>query len=176
MLPSIDIRIQNLIKAIEQVVLPAVDTSNKLAQEQAQLVAAHLRVLSQQWDKAQRYELQSLRAMHQLAQRLTAEAGGGERTRDAARNLIAEADAIDYAVLDSASAAAAKIRDLGTAVDALIFAISDDGSERCRSSLKDEILSYAQRQARRERIWFSGTGLDPDGQQLPSIDAMLSSP
>jgi hypothetical protein len=34
-------------------------------------------------------------------------------------------------------------------------------------------LEHGALQAWRERVWFAGTGLDPDARALPSIDAML---
>lgn len=43
MLPNITLRIENLIKAMETIVIPAVDPDNDLATEQAQLIIGHLK-------------------------------------------------------------------------------------------------------------------------------------
>ena len=55
MLPDISIRINNLIKAMEKTIAPAIDPDNGLAKEQAALVVSHLRMLDQQWDTAYLY-------------------------------------------------------------------------------------------------------------------------
>jgi len=174
MLPSIEIRIQNLMKSIQQVVLPAIDPSNKLAQEQAQLVVAHLQVLGRQWDKAHRFELQSLRAMRKLATGLLAAASGDMQTRASTATLGEHVGQIDEAKLTTATEVAATIGQLGTAIDALIFASAKDGSERFREATRQLVLDYAVAQARRERAWFVDTGLDPDRTTLPSIDTILA--
>jgi hypothetical protein len=173
MLPSIDIRIQNLVKAIEQVVLPAVDPENKLAQEQARLVIAHLHLIGQQWDKAHVFETQSLKAMCKLAAALVGTSAGGSETMATAARVKAAAEAIDFSELTMANAVAQVITALGTEVDALIFAISADGSDACRRASKEVILEYSARQARRERVWFAGNALDPNRAELVSIDEML---
>lgn len=169
MLPSIDIRIQNLVKALQQVILPAVDPSNKLAVEQAQLAIAHLHVIAQQWDQAHQFEIGSLRAMRQLADSLIAASAGGVQTTACAKQVEAVVGRIDPAALLTANSIAVVIGALGSAIDALIFAISADGSETCRDASRDAILEYSLRQARRERVWFAGTGLDPDRAALPSF-------
>ena len=56
MLPSIDLRIANMIKALEQVILPALPKRERLARDQANLVIGHLRLMSPQWKTAVRFE------------------------------------------------------------------------------------------------------------------------
>ena len=45
MTPDIDVRLQSVIKAIEQVILPALDPHNPLAREQAALAIGHLHMI-----------------------------------------------------------------------------------------------------------------------------------
>ena len=52
MLPDIDLRLTNTIKALSDVVLPALPTGEALAREQAQLAIAHLGLVQQQWKAA----------------------------------------------------------------------------------------------------------------------------
>ena len=175
MLPSIELRIQNLIKALSQVVLPAVDPGNGLAREQAQLVIAHLQVIAKQWDKAQTFEAQSLAALRALAERLAlAAAGGGETSRAGAglrRALAQRSESNERAAL------AREHEALGTAIEELIAAAFAaafaDGSADFRAQLDEAVLEHGQYQAWRERVWFAGNALDPDRAELPSIDEML---
>lgn len=175
MLPSVEIRIQNLIKAMQQVVLPAVSADNKLAQEQAQLVIAHLQMLGLHWDKAHRFERSSFEAMRRLATALCKSAAGGARTTVVVQAL---ARAIEDSMAMPASTApqiAEAITVLGTAVDRLILAISEDADSQSRRLTQALILDYAKLQARRERTWFASNALDPDHGELSTIEAMLES-
>jgi hypothetical protein len=159
MLPSIDLRIQNLIKALTQVVIPAIDPENALAREQAQLAIAHLQLIAAQWQKAPVFEAQSLDALRALGERLAAVSAGGAETRRAAAGVRGALDR-PYA-------------DLGRAIDALIAAALADGETGFRAELDEAVLTYGAKQAWRERVWFAGSALDPDVAELPSIDAML---
>lgn len=175
MLPSIEIRIQNLIKAMQQVVLPAVSADNKLAQEQAQLVISHLQMLGLHWDKAHQFERSSFEAMRQLAEKLCKFSVGGARTTIVAQAL---SRAIEDSMAMPASTApqiAKAITVLGTAVDSLILAISEDADSQSRRLTQALILDYAKLQARRERTWFASNALDPDHGELSTIEAMLES-
>lgn len=161
MLPSIELRIQNLVKALSEVVLPAIDPENGLAREQAGLVIAHLRLIAQQWEKAPAFEAGSLDALRALAQRLADLAEGGLATSSAAADLRTALGTQDFAKI-------------GNAVDRLIFAVGEDGGPAFRAQLDERVLEYGALQAWRERVWFAGTGLDPDAAGLPSIDEMLN--
>jgi hypothetical protein len=157
-LPSIELRIQNLIKALSQVVLPAIDPGNALAREQAQLVIGHLELIARQWERAPAYEAQAFAALRELADRLVRDAEGGSGTMEAA------------AALREAPPRRAEV---GDAIDRLIRAASADGSPGFRARLENAVLEHGALHAWRERVWFAGTGLDPDASALPSIDEML---
>jgi hypothetical protein len=70
MLPNIDLRIGNLVKALEQVILPALPASQRLARDQVRLVIGHLRMLGGQWKTALRYEEISFEELAALARDL----------------------------------------------------------------------------------------------------------
>lgn len=159
MLPSIELRIQNLVKALSQVVLPAIDPGNGLAREQAQLVIAHLHLIAQQWTRAPAFEAGSLAALQALAERLADLADGGRVTSQAGAELR--------------SALGRDFATLGNAVARLIVATGEDGAPAFRAQLDEQVLEYGAHQAWRERVWFAGSGLDPDRASLPSIDEML---
>jgi hypothetical protein len=170
-LPSIELRIQTLVKALSQVVLPAIDPGNALAREQAQLVIAHLQLIAQQWTKALPYEAQSFAASRALAERLADNAAGGERTRAAAMALraalAARVDAHDLGSLVGGNLA------LSSALDVMIEAASVDGAPDFRAVLDRAVLDDSAERAVRERVWFAGTGLDPERSRLPSLDDLL---
>ena len=173
MLPSIDTRIQNLIKAMQQVILPAMDPANKLAQEQAQLLMGHLHLISLHWDKAWLFETVSLAALKVLAATLC-EARGGTRTTAAAAALRQALD-VAAAVRPLTATHSADVRNtLGAAIDTLIEALEVDADDASREVAAGAIVAHGERQMHRERVWFAAAGLDPQRAELESIEQMLA--
>jgi hypothetical protein len=84
MMPSIDLRLRTMTKAMTDVILPAIAPENPLAQEQARLVIAQLGMIAKQWRQAAEYEALELREITALAERLGALAFGGAETGAAA--------------------------------------------------------------------------------------------
>jgi hypothetical protein len=161
MQPSIALRLENVLKALREVVLPAIDPADALAREQAQLALGHLALIAEQWPRAREFDQQSLAGLGALAELLAASAAGGARTEQAAAALRTEL---------GRPAAVAK---LGAAVDRLIEAAFADGSADFRALLDEAVLEHAARQAWRERVWFQGTGLDVDRGELPPIATLF---
>jgi hypothetical protein len=158
LLPSIELRIANVIKALAQVVLPAIDPNNGLAREQAALAIGHLQLIAEQWSRAPEFEARALAALQAMGEVLAAAATGGARTQKAAAEL--------RSVLGDS-------REPGAEIDALIEAAFADGSADFRAIVDEAVLAHGARQAWRERVWFQGNGLDLDRAALPSIDEML---
>lgn len=165
MLPSIDLRIDNLLKALEQVILPALPDSARLAQEQVRLVAGHLAIIKSQWKHALRFESGSLDTMIDLARTLA-----GAVTEAQAHGLQTALAAVDGTDRHDLAAIEGAVGTLGKAVDAVI--LGDDGRQPLSVAARRAIMDYGRRQSLRERAWFVGHGLDPDKGELPPIDAI----
>lgn len=156
MLPNIDLRIANMIKALEQVILPALPREQRLARDQAMLVVGQLRMISQQWKSALRYEALSLDELIALARILTADVPASiGAPLESALAVAQGCDRTSITALEQASIG------LGHAVDAVILG----GAEHLPFSqpATDAVLDYALRHARRERTWFKANQMDPDG-------------
>ncbi|MGD9659970.1 MAG: hypothetical protein AB7U63_01725 [Porticoccaceae bacterium] len=175
MLPDIDNRINNLIKAVEKTIAPAIDPENGLAQEQAALVVGHLKMLNTQWDKAYLFERGSFDNMRSLASQLAAIADGGQQTQNAKDALTAALGGIPVELPLTPSGINKHTIAIGNLVDNLINACYVDGSAAFKAALSELVLNYGEKQATRERIWFNANGLDPDKAKLGSIDDMLVS-
>lgn len=167
MLPSIDLRIENVIKALEQVILPALPTQQRLARDQIRLCVGHLRMIGEQWQWAGAFEVGSLDAMIGLGDVLVV--SGDETYCEALAIELAharDADRGDQGAVTSA------IRTLGAVIDRII--LGDDGRILLSADARSAILDYGDRQARRERAWFAMNALDPDRHELPDIGAMMA--
>jgi hypothetical protein len=155
MMPSIELRLATMRRALAEVILPAIAADNALAREQAQLVMAHLELLAQQLPTAARLDERVLRGTEALAQALVASAAGGARTQAAAATLgAALASNVD-------EPHAARRARLAAAIDTLVGAAEEDGDAAFRAQAFDAIVAHAGECGVYERAWFAPNGLDP---------------
>jgi hypothetical protein len=166
MLPNIDVRIANLIKAMEQVVLPALPKSERLARDQAMLVVGHLRMISGQWKNALRFEQVTLDALTDLADRLS-----GIVSAPFAGELQAAAKAARAADRTSIDGLEAAYSALGNVIDNTILGGPDHVA--LPQAAVDALFDYGSRNAQLERTWFKAIGFDPDRAELPEIADVL---
>lgn len=173
MLPGITNRLNALVKAMNAIILPAVDPSNDLAKEQASLTLGHLNVLLQQWDKAYVYELGNYVELRQLASQIGAVAEGGEQTRTTCE-VLARTLADSPTELPFGSEPLNQIaKALGDAIDEVLYASHEDGTTAYKDKLEEIMLAYGEKQTMRQRVWFKCTGLEQSAAELESVDTML---
>lgn len=165
--PDIDLRLQAVLKALSDVILPALPAEERLARDQTRLVMGHLEIIHEQWQYALKFELENLALACELARDLAALNADCARDEDLSAAL-AVADAVansDYQAVSQAH------RALKAVIDRLLTAGQTDTA--LSPSMLVAVLRYNQRRAPRERIWHRAAGLDPDAAQLPSIAALF---
>jgi hypothetical protein len=176
MTPSIELRIQTMIKAMAEIILPAIGPGNDLAREQGQLMIAQLGLIAKQWDKALAYDSICLRELIGLARRLCNEAAGGPQTTAAAGALSAllqrhaSGDELPttHAGIDEVRAA------IADGIDKLVRATEVDSTPAFHDASGKAILDHGALQSWRDRVWFAEAGMDPERASLPGIDEMLA--
>lgn len=159
-MPSIDLRLRSLMRAVSEVILPAIDPANSLAQEQARLLLGHLHAISLQLGHEDELAAQDDETARQLAYALLASADGGTHTRAAQAALALAVNGGRHGLLE--------------AIDAFVLASGVDGSEACRASSLRIVLDDAHAAARHGRAWFRAMGFDPDPASLPDIPTLLA--
>lgn len=168
MTPNPIIRLQSLVHTLEQVIFPAVDPANSLANEQCGLVLAQLRMLIRHMPYIGDYHAMCLDDILQTIAALP-QAHGGPLTLAAAAGLHSAYDG----AAEAANPAAA-YQALGKAVETLIRASVDDGDAGYRAGLERAAFAFARRQTVRERVWFKDAGFDPHPEELPELEDMFA--
>ncbi len=160
MIPPIELRLRSLMRAVSEVILPAIDPANSLAQEQARLLLGHLHAISLQLGHEAALVEKDDEAARQLAYVLLASAGGGAHTGAAQAALALAVNGERHGLLE--------------AIDAFVLASGVDGSEACRESSLRLVLDAARAAAWRGRAWFRAMGFEPDPAALPDIPTLLA--
>lgn len=166
------LQIQVMIKAMEQVVVPAVDPVNKIAHEQASLVLATLRVLEQRMPLWRNYLRDELRRLAALVDEIVSLEDGDCEIRAALAMLAQEGHAL-FARSD------AETPDLEQATIALRNGIGRLMAEYKglihRTQLGRLILHASKEQLERERAWLLPFGFESDTSAIVPIEQQLAS-
>jgi hypothetical protein len=166
MLPNIDVRLKNIIKAVEQVIAPALPADEKLAQEQARLIVGHITMLQGQWKNAVRFEAGSFNMIRDLAKGLVSYVDETQaRLLSAA---LVQVDDIDVYDIDALNVG---ICTLGQAIDSVI--LGEDGKKPLAREAWNLILDFGEKDSLRNRVWFRATGIDPDHADLPALEQVI---
>ncbi|MFD2579823.1 hypothetical protein ACFSTD_17200 [Novosphingobium colocasiae] len=153
-----------MIRALDQVIMPALDPNNSLAREQAGLLAGHLRLLAAQWNRTENY---ARTCLDDLVQSLEGfEPAGGPHTAKAfdavARTIAAR----------SPNGIEQQYKQLSAVADALVRAVDIDGDAALRQQLHRALLAFSRRQALRDRSWFALSGFDLKPDELIPIEKL----
>lgn len=171
-----NIQLTSMIKSIKETIIPAIDTGNKLALEQAHLVLGMLTLLMQRDDLRYRYDCDELLRLKALSEGIQAQIRGGESTR-AALNKLALAASYGAGVLDRARAEPAElvnaVRSLRAGISSVIQAVFTDGEPESKEAMRERVLANAKAQLLRERSWVIMQGWEVDPGQVPPIESLI---
>lgn len=170
------IQIASVIKALTDVVLPAVDPQNRLAQEQLHLSIGMLRLMAQQLPVQYRFDLDELKRLLAFARDLQSLALGGAGTRAAVaelRQLAATTQASLDAGLPAPEQVEQWVRALRAAAGALVTQVYVDGEPSCRNKVRDAVLAMSKDQLLRDRSMLLAQGWEPDPAAVPAITTLL---
>ena len=171
------LQLQSVIKSMTDVVLPAIDPHNRMAQEQAQLILGMLHLLAQRLPLQFQYDVDELQRYVGLSSQLLGSAHGGPATTQQLAQLEGAA-AEGARVLAGAQLAPATLEAsvlaLRNDISALIRAVWEDGAPECRPSTHAAVMDAAKAQILRERAWFQPQGWDADPSAYPAIETLLN--
>jgi hypothetical protein len=164
------IALQAIIKSMTDVVLPALDADNQLAQEQGHLIVGLLTLMAQRLPLQYAYDVDELRRICELGEKL--------QTIDADAQVavaLAEATAVLARVSADPAELIAVIGTLGATIGSKVqsLAAKRDASSRaaCRA-----VLAASREQQLRERSWLLMQGWEADRGAVPPIEELLDLP
>ena len=172
-----DVQIQSILKAMADVVLPAVDPNNKLAQEQARLCMGLLGVMARQLPLQYRFDCDELARLSAYAAELQRMARGGEQTTAALAALgkqAGEADALLERARVSPQAVLDAVRGLREATGSLIPSVYRDGDAAAQDRVQRATRAMSKEQLLRDRSWVLAQGWEADPKAVPPIEELLA--
>ena len=155
--PSVDDRIASIVRALTDIVLPALPHEAGLAQEQTQLAIGHLQILRAQLDAGPGFEAEELTDARSLAEALLVDGAGGTATSAA----LAVVRAALQKAVGGENVRQTRVR-INGAVDDLIRKTAVDGSGAYRATAAKSLVRLQGERALKDRKWFSLMGFDSD--------------
>ena len=173
------LQLKSMIKSMTDVVLPAIDPANRMAQEQAQLILGMMHLMALRLPLQFHSDLEELRRYLELAQALLGQRAGGAQT-EACRHALGASSAQAADVLARAKAAPPELESavmhLRADIAALVEALWQDGAPEARAPAARAVLAAATAQIERERAWFAPQGWDADTSAWRSIESLIDYP
>jgi hypothetical protein len=171
-----ELQIKTAIKAMTDVVLPAVDPHNKLAQEQSRLIIGMLGLALRHLPLMYRYEQDELSRFLALADQLRKEAAGnaaiaGEGDALAA-SIARAADVLERARAEPSELTAANLA-LRQSIGALVSALGRDADPVRFKRVSAAVTQHAQGQLLRERSMLLGQGWEGDPKSIAPIEELI---
>ncbi len=171
------IQIQSMIKAMHDVVLPALDPEHRLAQEQARLIVATLQFMAARLPLAYCYDRDELDRYLALADSLIEHTGGGEHCR-APLESLAHSRATGADVLERARAEPGELEsmlgEMKSAIGAVIQAAERDNCVDALAATQRLVMSASKRQLEWERSWAVIMGFDPQPEKATPIENLIA--
>ena len=171
-------QIPALIKSLTDVVLPAVDPANKLAQEQGQLVVAMLHLIVQRLPLQYRYDRHELDSFLQLADTLAVQAATIPEAAETLRALAAGASdgraLLALAGAEPGALEAANLR-LREQVGAVVTAAATTAEAASLKAVNTAVMAHAQEMLLRERSWLVMQGWEGPASGLPDAASLIGS-
>jgi len=165
-----DLQIPSLVKAMTEVVIPALDSSNALAMQQAQLVVGHLVLMMTRLPLQYRADRDELDRLVGFAAQIQKAAGRSDAD-------LSKAAKQGAAVLERARAEPGELvetaKALTAALDVVIRGAFKKGDKKVQSAVQEVTLAMSKDQLLRNRAWLIMQGWEPDPASVPAIETLL---
>jgi len=143
MIPSTELRLKTMMRALTESILPALDPKDSLAQEQAGLLMGHINALLQQQGQEHKVEQREQAAITELAEYLLTVVAGGANTTAASQALVA-------------ALKGGRFEEISKATERLLGA--DDARKEFKDAAWKPVLDYSRDAAARGQHWFKPMG------------------
>lgn len=167
------LRLQSMLRAMSEVIVPALDPQQQLARDQAKIVIGNLQILMDQTDSGYDFLLTELREYASLLRELISLSGEGA-IRNRALEVLSVADPVAVAHIPGQRKLRELVSETKQTVNVLLEAVLDRGAANVRARAASLVLAQSEQQVLRERAWLRSSGFDPDQKSLPPIEAVLA--
>lgn len=148
--PSVDDRLGSIIRAMTDIILPALPADASLAREQLSLALGHLQILRLQLDQVPAFEREECEDARALAHAVLQSGAGGP-------TVVSALQALRQVAVSADSAAP-----INQAIHGVIGAAGADGDREFRMQLATMVIAREEIRSSKDRRWFAPMGFDQE--------------
>ncbi|MDY0046080.1 MAG: hypothetical protein RBS10_01550 [Thauera propionica] len=171
-----EVQIAAMIKAMSDVIIPALPQANKLAVEQANLVVGMLNLMQAQLPMQFRFDRDELQRLVEVAQQLKA-VGTEDRATAAGLEHVAGPCARGTEILERCKAGPDELYAAILAMRAALCALVDTAAASADSAARERIeailLAMSKEQLLRDRALMKPQRWEPDPAAVPDIETLV---
>jgi hypothetical protein len=171
-----ELQLATMMRAMQQVVIPAIDPKNQLAMEQAQLITGMMALMAQQLPVQFQFDRDELQRLLDSSQRLLV-LGGSNGDVTETVGILAKASQRAAQVLQLCTVDPARLTDavhsLREAIGNVMTAVAAQADQALLVAVESEILELSKQQLLRDRALLALQGWEPDAKTLPTIGELL---
>ena len=170
------LQLSSMAKAMIDVVIPSIDPTNKLAQEQARLISGLLQLMSRQLPLSYRFGCDELARQVALAdvlsQQVPRAGASGDALDEMAAARTAAAALLEQAKVapDQIEQAVHRIKAATSGAVSVSYEVADVATQK---EIERSVLDYSREQTLRDRSWVLMQGWEPDPKAVPDIGTLI---
>lgn len=153
--PSVNDRLDSMLRSLTSVILPALPQDASLAKEQTQLIIGHLTILRGQLDTQPAFEAEETEDLVDMAQKIAAIANGGTHSQSAIKLLNQQ-----LSNLHKLETPSQRTNNVQLSIDKLLIALRNDGEITARAAVEAIVFELGSIRAKKDRQWFMPMGFD----------------
>lgn len=169
MVPDTRLRLKAVLKALEEVIDPAMPEDALLAREQLGLIQKTIALVMAQAPLECVFMISDTREDLALARHLASSLAPGHALRCSLESCIARTEAALPASMPDTDAVRALWIETKEVVEGVVDRLFASAPQSVWESLGEIIVAYSEKRNLRERAWAAETGFDPDPGSLPSL-------
>lgn len=170
MIPEIDTQLTAVIKALSDNILPALDQTNPMAQEQMQLCLATLGLIRGNLPSLHRFLRRDLEGQIELATEIADFAESSHLDISALKAAVADSQVL---LTDPEMGATEVEQQVRLLKEAVVEAVNAARGSDVETDIAQAILAAEEAAILRSRAWCLNMGFEPDPTQIPALDELV---
>lgn len=172
----IEIQLKTMMKAMEDVILPAIESSNQLALEQGQLVKAMMGLMAQQLPLQFDFDRDELQRLIDTAEKIQGVCLRAQDPPVISGELYSQAKQASMILSRctvNPTSIEERIRVLRRLIGEAVQEIQSVSDNELREKVEDAVIAMSREQLLRDRALMIKQGWEADPEALPAIEALL---
>ena len=174
MAPDIGTMVATMLRALEEVVLPAIDSANKPATQQARLCILNLKMIAAQHDKTYHLAVTELQLFAKLLRDLQVAASDAIEPILQKELDVAIKNELNTLRIPSTGLVESTTRSYREIADAVLESPGVLAHQELRRRIAEVVMKHCAKETLMRRAWNAPSGFESDPGALPSLDEVIA--